>query len=94
MSKQNMHPEDIKTAIRKSGLSLSELARRNGLHVSTVVMAPMRLQPAGNRAIAKHLGKTLNEIWPEWFDAHGNPITSRQPSRKPRAAASQNAAGN
>lgn len=89
MTRRNMHPEDIKAAVRKTGISLAELGRKHGISDSSARKACYLPRPAGNRVIAKHLGKTLNEIWPEWFDAQGNRITSRQPSRIRRPAASQ-----
>lgn len=75
MPKKNKHPEDIKAAVGKTGISLSELARRHRLNPSTVVHAVRRPQPSGNRAIASHLGRKLHELWPEWFDRHGNRIS-------------------
>jgi Ner family transcriptional regulator len=75
MPKQNMHPEDVKAAVGKTGISLSELARRHSLNPSTVVHAVRRPQPSGNRVIAEHLKKKLHQLWPEWFDKDGNRIT-------------------
>lgn len=89
-AKSNQHPEDVKAAVRKTGISLAELARQNGLDVSTTRAALRRPQPSGNRVIAKRLGKKLHQIWPEWFDEAGNRITRRQPTRKDRTPASQN----
>lgn len=72
----NQHPENIKAEVRKTGISLAELARRHGLNESTTRAALRRPQPSGNRAIARHLKKPLHKLWPEWFDAHGNRITA------------------
>lgn len=72
----NQHPENIKAAVRKTGVSLAELARRHGLNESTTRAALRRPQPSGNRAIAKHLKKPLHKLWPEWFDKQGNRITA------------------
>lgn len=85
----NKHPEDIKADVRKTGISLAELARRHGLDDSTTRAALRRPQPSGNRAIAKHLKKTLNELWPEWFDAGGNRISGPKDTRPAVAKASQ-----
>lgn len=85
----NNDPEDIKAAVRKTGISLAELARRNGLDESTTRAALRRPQPSGNRAIAARLGEPLNEIWPEWFDETGNRISNREDTRPRRARASQ-----
>ena len=35
----NKNPEDIKAAVRKTGISLAELARQNGLNESTTCAA-------------------------------------------------------
>lgn len=91
-AKTNEHPEDIKAAVRKTGISLAELARQHGLDDSTTRAALRRPQPSGNQAIADHLKKPLHEIWPEWFDEQGNRITdTRKDSRSARSAASQKA---
>lgn len=86
----NRHPEDVKADVRKTGLSLAELATHNGLAVSTLQAAIHRPQPSGNRAIARHLGKSLHEIWPEWFDGDGNRISRPEHNPKTADAASQN----
>lgn len=71
MSK-NQHPEDVKAAVRKTGLSLSELARRNGFSTSSARKCLYFPVPTANRAIADHLGIPVQDIWPEWFDKDGN----------------------
>lgn len=68
---QNKHPEDIKAAVRKTGVSLAELARRHGMAPSTGARALYLPCPTMNRAIADHLGVSVHELWPEWFDADG-----------------------
>lgn len=90
--KANMHAEDVKAAVRKKGISLARLARDNGLSDSAVRKALYGPIPRGNRAIAKHLKKPLHELWPEWFDKHGNRITIvRKDTCGPVAKASQKA---
>lgn len=95
MTRRNMHPEDVKAAVRKTGISLSSLGPRHGLAESTIRAAIVRPVPRGNRVIAKHLGRTVHEIWPEWFDEQGNRVTNNQkdsptrpsmPSQKGKAA--------
>ena len=90
----NKNPEDIKAAVRKTGISLAELARQNGLDESTTRAALRRPQPSGNAAIAERLGKSLHEIWPEWFDETGNRISSREDTAvaPPRASQKEKAA--
>jgi len=76
MTRRNMHPEDVKAAVRKTGISLSSLGPRNGLAASTIRAAIVRPVPRGNRVIAKYLGRPVHEIWPEWFDEAGNRVTN------------------
>ena len=45
MPLHNTHPEDVKAAVRKTGITLAELARRNGLSDSTTRKALYRPQP-------------------------------------------------
>lgn len=89
--RRNEHPEDVKAAVRKKGVTLAELARRNKMSDSTTRAALYRPQPSGNAAVAKFLGKTLNELWPEWFDVQGNriPKSSKKDSSGNRAGHGQ-----
>lgn len=73
--KTNMHAEDVKAKVRKTGLSLAELARQHDLSDSAVRKSLRQPIPRGNAVIAKHLNKPLHALWPEWFDKHGNRIT-------------------
>lgn len=73
---QNMHPEDVKAAVRKKFGSLAALARQNGVSDSVVRAALIRPQPTGNRIIAKCLELSVHELWPEWYDADGQRIPS------------------
>lgn len=73
-TKPNEHPEDVKAMVRKTGVSLAELARRNGMAEGTGARALYEPCPRMNQAIAGHLKKTVHELWPEWFDATGDRI--------------------
>lgn len=75
---KNAHAEDVKAAVRKRGKSLTEIARDAGLHDSTCRAALLRPIPAGNAAIAKFIDRSLNQLWPEWYDAQGNRLTARK----------------
>ena len=95
MTRRNMHPEDVKAAVRKTGISLSSLGPRNGLAASTIRAAIVRPVPRGNRAIARYLGKTVHEIWPEWFDEAGDRVTDSpkdNPTRRSMASQTGKAA--
>lgn len=77
-----MHPEDVKGAVRKTGISLRELGRRTGTPGDTLSKCLYVACPKGNRVIARYLNQPVNEIWPDWYDASGNRIrsTGRQTS--------------
>jgi len=78
----NQHCEDVRADVRKSGTTLRALAKRSKLHVTSLSHCLRRPIPAANAVVASQLGKTLFELWPEWFDDQGN--------RKPRKNASRN----
>ncbi|MFZ2470214.1 MAG: helix-turn-helix domain-containing protein [Parvibaculum sedimenti] len=76
------HPEDIKAEIRKKAGSMARLARQKKVSTSVIRAALIRPQPTGNRLIAEFLGREMHEIWPEWYDTHGNRIPS-ETAKKP-----------
>ncbi|MDC9590740.1 helix-turn-helix transcriptional regulator [Xenorhabdus sp. XENO-10] len=67
MKKNDWHPADISAAIRKTGISLSELSRQVGLSSSTLQNALHRRYPKGERHIAQHIGVHTSEIWPSRY---------------------------
>lgn len=83
---RGMHPEDIKAAIRKTGITLTELSLRNGLGESTVRQAILfQSCPAGERVIIEYLGIPPHEIWPERYDRQGNRTIGRSACNSRRA---------
>lgn len=68
------HAEDIKAAIRKSGLTLTGLAERNGLHESACRAALIRPQPGAEKVISAYLGVSLHELWPDRYDNEGGRV--------------------
>lgn len=74
--KPAIHPEDIKAAVRKTGVTLTALSLAHGLSECTCRASLTRPLPAGNRAIADHLGRNLSDLWPQWYDAEGNRLRS------------------
>lgn len=81
--RRNMHPQDVMAAIRKRAGSMAELAEKKGASRSVVQAAIHRPQPTGNRIIAECLGKSVHELWPEWFDEDGNRrLSSPKPNRR------------
>lgn len=73
------HREDIKGAIRKTGITLSDLSRQHGCTNNAVRMTLIRPWPRVQAIIAAHLGKSPQEIWPSRYDHLGNPLRSRAP---------------
>jgi len=93
---KNQHAEDIKAAIRKTGITLEGLGRKTGVKGDTVRKSLYVPCPKGNRVIAAYLKQPVHWLWPEWYDRDGNRIplnrakpSSRTPARhgQKRAAA-------
>jgi Ner family transcriptional regulator len=61
----------IKYQLQLRGLSLAGLAERQGLSRKTVQKALHSGYPKMERLIAKSLGLTPRQLWPERFDAAG-----------------------
>jgi Ner family transcriptional regulator len=70
-----MDREDIKAAIRKTGITMNELARRNGYSVSAVRMALRRPSPDVEAIVAARIGMLPQEIWPSRYDGDGRSLT-------------------
>lgn len=66
-----MHAEDIKAAIRKTGITLKALAVAGGLSESAVRKALAVPSPRAEKLIADRLNKSLHEIWPDRYDRRG-----------------------
>ena len=66
---QDWHPEDIKAAIRKRGMTTSQLSRSNGLAESTLRNVFHHHWPKGEKIIAEFLGLTPRDIWPSRYEA-------------------------
>lgn len=65
-SGRDLHPADVIALLHKAGYSLRGLAAQHGLGPRTLNAALRRSSyPAGEEIIARALGKTVVEIWPE-----------------------------
>ncbi|EAN3486905.1 transcriptional regulator [Salmonella enterica subsp. enterica] len=64
---QDWHPEDIKAAIRKRGMTTSQLSRCNGLAESTLRNVFRHHWPKGEKIIADFLNMEPSEIWPSRY---------------------------
>lgn len=74
----NSHPEDVKAALRKRYGSLIKAAAAQGVGYELLKKSLYLPRPGGNAAIAKALGTTPHDIWPEWFDAAGRRLYLKQ----------------
>ena len=70
---EDRHPEDIKAAIRKSGVTLSELSRAAGFSEGAAKRALLIPWPRMEAAIAAHLGLKPEEVWPSRYTPEGHP---------------------
>lgn len=62
---QNWHNADIIAALHKKGFSLRQLSIRSGLNPTTLRSALDRPYPKAEKIIAKALGLSVSDIWPE-----------------------------
>jgi Ner family transcriptional regulator len=67
------HSEDIKAAIRKTGVTLTALAVAAGFSNSAVRVCLLRPIPRVQDVIAQHLRLRPQDIWPSRYDAAGKP---------------------
>ena len=82
----DMHPEDIKAAIRKQGVTISELAEANGMSKQNVASAiSARVSGPAEEVIARFLDKNPAEIWPSRYRRDGKRICLTR--GRPRASA-------
>lgn len=92
-TKQTWDEFAIKAEIYRRGHTLASLARSMGYDPATIRNA--FIQPNGRacRAIARFLNTPVQELWPDWFDRHGEliPRRRRQASRKKGSKASPDA---
>lgn len=71
---QDWHPEDIKAALRKSGVTLTDLAKRHGFARTAVSVVAHRAWPRMQQIIARQLRLHPMVIWPSRYDAAGRPL--------------------
>lgn len=64
-----MHPEDIKAALRKRGVTIRTIAARLGVHdatVSNIIWARGKSRRIAD-GIAQVLGTTADDLWPNTY---------------------------
>lgn len=79
-------PQVIRAAIAYRGMTLSKLAVDNGLNASACRQSLQRPQPKADRVISDFLGVPLCELWPDRYDAHGDPIRHVRANTTPERA--------
>lgn len=65
------HPEDIKSAVRKRGTTLADIARASGLTGGALRLALVKPREQAEAAIADFLGIHPMKIWPSRYMANG-----------------------
>ena len=73
--RQDWHPEDIKAAIRKTGITLSGLALKYGYCDSAVRSALRMPAPRLELIIARYLKTAPELIWPSRYTDDGIPLS-------------------
>lgn len=89
----DLHPEDIKAAIRKKGATLASLGKKRGIDRRIVSIALTMPHRAAEEIIAEFLQVPAHEIWPSRYHPSGErlrpqPSRNRQPTARfgPRGA--------
>jgi lambda repressor-like predicted transcriptional regulator len=65
-----MHPEDIKSALRKRGVTQADIARRLGVSKTTinyVITGKMQSRRVAE-AIAEAAGRPVKALWPKKYE--------------------------
>lgn len=89
MTLQNdWHPETVKAAIRKRGITLTYLAVISGYSESAVRKALRRPWPAIEGIVASFLGERPETIWPSRYSRRGVPLNRRRNKRNDRVTES------
>lgn len=89
----DLHPEDLKAAVRKRGATLASLGKRKGIDRRTMSLALTRPHSAAEKIIAEFLQVPAHQIWPSRYHPTGKrlrpqPLRNRKPSTRfgPRGA--------
>jgi Ner family transcriptional regulator len=70
---RDWHPEDIKSAVRKTGLSMEALGVLHGMHKSVTAIALLRPWPKVEAIIGARIGVCPQDIWPTRYEPDGSP---------------------
>lgn len=69
----DMHPEQVKAAVRMTGVTLTELAERHGYSESAVRRTLRVPWPSVEAIIARQIGKRPQDVWPSRYHSDGSP---------------------
>ena len=76
----NPRAAELKYKLAIHGVTCAALDRKNGLYAGQCANALYEPDDAGERAIAKALGQTPQEIWPERFGRSGVRLIPQPPT--------------
>lgn len=72
---QDWHPEDIKSAVRKTGISIRQLSIQSGFAPGSLRTVLLNPWPQAQAIIAARIGVPPQSIWPSRYDpATGEPL--------------------
>lgn len=71
MARRGWHKSDIKAALEKRGLSLSDLDRAGQLPEGTCSATLRKPHALGELTIAEALGRSPRELWPSRYNPGG-----------------------
>ena len=77
LKKMTMDKYAIAAALKRARLSYKKMAAESGFSHSSLNGALKKPLTNANKFIAAKLGKSVHELWPDWFDADGDLIPSR-----------------
>jgi Ner family transcriptional regulator len=74
VSKKAWTAEDIKAAIYKQGMTLSQLAAAHNFDRQSVGTALTIRRPNVQFIISRFIDVPMHELWPEWYAPGGRPM--------------------
>ena len=75
--KSDWHKEQIKAAIRMTGITMEQLSISRGLPKNAVGIAFLKPYTKAERVVAEYLNVPLHELWPDRWTADGRRIRPR-----------------
>lgn len=83
------HRADIVAAVRKSGSTLRRLSIENGFAPSTLRASLERIHPRAHDIIATFVGKSRQDIWPNFYGPDGRRLGRQEQRRREILASKQ-----